>query len=93
MKITDQDVMRTANLARLRFTPDERVELASQLNRIFQYFESLAEVETEGIESIQTPTNALRSDDVQQCLPLPAVFNNAPSREKNFFKVPKIIEG
>ncbi len=93
MKITDQDVMRIANLAQLRFTPDERLELASQLNRIFQYFESLVEVETEGIESIQTPTNALRSDDVQQCLPLPAVFYNAPAREKFFFKVPKIIEG
>jgi len=93
MKITDQDVMRIANLARLRFSPDERLELAGQRNRIFQYFESLVEVETEGIESIQTPINALRSDDVQQCLPLPAVFHNAPAQEKDFFKVPKSIEG
>ena len=52
MKITDQDVMRTANLARLRFTPDERVELTSQLNRIFQYFESLTELETVGLEPL-----------------------------------------
>lgn len=96
MKITDQAVMHVADLARLRFSLDERAELAVQLNRILKYFESLTEVETTGIEPLLhdvQQAGALRPDAVQTCMPRDAVFCNAPEREKNFFKVPKIIEG
>ncbi len=96
MKITDRAVMRVADLARLRFSPDERAELAVQLNRILEYFESLTEVETAGVEPLThdlRSAGALRPDDEQPCMSLDDVFCNAPDREKNFFKVPKIIEG
>ena len=96
MKITDQEVMRIAGLARLRFSPDERVDLTIQLNRILKYFESLAELDTIGVEPLMhepQSVGVLRPDDVRQCMPRDAVFYNAPDHEKNLFKVPKIIEG
>ncbi len=96
MKITDQAVMRVAGLARLRFSPDERAELAVQLNCILEYFESLTEVETAGVEPLThdlRPAGSLRPDDAQSCMFRDDAFCNAPDREKNLFKVPKIIEG
>ena len=95
MKITDQEVMRIAGLARLRFSPDERVELAVQLNHILAYFESLKHVDTAGAELLMhnpQSSSALRPDDVRPCLPREDVFQNAPDYEENLFKVPKIIE-
>ena len=96
MKITDQEVMRVAGLARLRFSPEQHADLAVQLNRILEYFDFLTEVETEGVESLTPsfqPANALRFDDAQPCMPLQAVFRNSPDRHKNFFKVPGTIAG
>ena len=95
MSITDQEVARVADLARLRFSPDERAVLAGQMNRILQSFESLEVVETEGIEPTHAlqPANALRCDEEWPCLLLNAVFANASDSEKNLFKVQKITEG
>lgn len=96
MKITDQEVMRVADLARLRFTPSEHADLSVQLNRILEYFDSLSDVETEGIEPLThslPSVRALRFDDEQPCMPLQAVFLNAPDRRNNLFKVPKVIAG
>ena len=95
MKITDQEVARVADLARLRFSPDERVVLAGQLNRILQYFESLADVETEGIEPMHVlqPANALRCDEERSCMPLNAVFCNAPDQRKKSFQSSKNHRG
>ena len=96
MKITDQEVKRVACLARLRFSPEQRADLAVQLNRILEYFDLLTELETEGVESL-TPSfqsvNVLRFDDAQPCMPLQTVFLNSPDRHKNFFKVPGTITG
>lgn len=95
MKITDQAVARFVDLARLRFSPDERVVLAGQLSRTLQYFQFLADVETKGIELMYAlhSVNELRLDEERPCLLLTAVFYNAPDREKNLFKVPEIMEG
>ena len=96
MKITDQEVMHVADLARLRFSPDERSELAVQLNRILEYFDSLTDVETTGVEPLwhgPQSSGGLRPDEARSCMPLNEVFCNAPDREKNLFKVPKILEG
>jgi len=96
MKITDQEVMRIAGLARLRFSPDERVELALQLNHILKHFESLTELDTAEVELLMHDAQSaavLRPDDVRPCLARDTVFCNAPEQEKNLFKVPKIIKG
>jgi len=95
MQMTDQDVMRIAELARLRFSPEERARLTGDLNRIFRYFQFLEEADTSGVEPLvhaRLPGDVQRSDDVQPCLPLEDVVRNAPETEKSLFKVPHAIE-
>ena len=96
MKITDQAVTHVADLARLRFSPDERAELVVQLNRILEYFESLQEVDTAGVEPLTyglQPAGTLRPDEYRPCMTRDEALCNAPEHANSLFKVPKIIEG
>ena len=87
--------MRVATLARLQFAPHEVELLTVQLDRILQFVEKLNEVDTSNVEPlahVNDIVNAFREDRVAN-RPIPdLLLANAPAREKDFFKVPKIIE-
>jgi aspartyl-tRNA(Asn)/glutamyl-tRNA(Gln) amidotransferase subunit C len=95
MKITREEVQRVAALARLQFTAQEEETLTGQLDRILQYVEKLSELDTAGVEPLAHAVdivNAFR-DDCALHRPSPdRLLANAPARERDFFKVPKIIE-
>jgi aspartyl-tRNA(Asn)/glutamyl-tRNA(Gln) amidotransferase subunit C len=94
MKLTPEEVLHIAQLARLQLTP-EAVELFSrQLNDILGYMEQLNVLETEGVE----PTfhtlhlfNAFREDRVLPSLPQEEALSLAPEQARSAFAVPKVI--
>jgi aspartyl-tRNA(Asn)/glutamyl-tRNA(Gln) amidotransferase subunit C len=95
MKITRAEVQRVAALARLRFSPDEEAVLTQQLDSILQYMEKLNRLDTSNVAPLAHAVdivNAFREDLVVQQKAVDALLVNAPAREKNSFKVPKIIE-
>ena len=84
-----------ARLAKLRFSDEEKAKLAEELNRILQYMEKLNELDTSDVEPLSHPiamTNVMREDEVKPSLPVEEALRNAPAREGNFFKVPKVIK-
>ncbi|NTU96321.1 MAG: Asp-tRNA(Asn)/Glu-tRNA(Gln) amidotransferase subunit GatC [Chlorobiaceae bacterium] len=94
MSVTAKDVAYIAELARLRFTDDEKERMTSELNEILLYIEKLKEVDTEGVEplsGIHDLSNFLREDVAFPSLSQEAVLHNAPDRQDRFFKVPKVI--
>jgi aspartyl-tRNA(Asn)/glutamyl-tRNA(Gln) amidotransferase subunit C len=95
MKLTQDEVQRVATLARLRLTPDEQSRLTDQLDKILEYMAKLNELDTTRVEPIAHVVdivNALREDQVTSQPNADALLANAPAREDNFFRVPKIIE-
>ncbi|MEW5724332.1 MAG: Asp-tRNA(Asn)/Glu-tRNA(Gln) amidotransferase subunit GatC [Thermodesulfobacteriota bacterium] len=94
MKIKREEVEHVAVLARLRITPEEADRLTGQLNRILEYMDKLGELDVSGIEpmahalSLATP---LREDQVRPSLPPDESLANAPDRQGDFFRVPKVI--
>jgi aspartyl-tRNA(Asn)/glutamyl-tRNA(Gln) amidotransferase subunit C len=95
MKISQDEVRRVAALARLGFTPDEEQLLTEQLNQILEYMDKLNRLDTSGVEPLAhvvDVVNAFREDKVVNRSASEELLANAPAREKNFFKVPKIIE-
>jgi aspartyl-tRNA(Asn)/glutamyl-tRNA(Gln) amidotransferase subunit C len=95
MKISQNEVRRGAALARLGFTPDEEQVLTEQLNQILEYMDKLGRLDTSQVEPLAhvvDVVNAFREDKVVNRSATEALLANAPAREKNFFKVPKIIE-
>lgn len=95
MKITKEEVKRIATLARLELSPEEEDLLTHQLDKIFQYMEKLDQLDTTTVEPLTQVgeiTNAFREDRVVNRPATDALLSNAPAREQNFIKVPKIIE-
>jgi len=95
MKITKEEVKQVATLARLELSPEEEELLTHQLDKIFQYMEKLDQLDTTTVEpltQIGEITNAFREDRVVNRPAADSLLSNAPAREQNFIKVPKIIE-
>jgi len=95
MAITKQDVRHVAELARLEFTPEEEDRLTEQLDKILRYMEKLNGLDTEAVEPLAHVgdiVNAFREDRVTNQAAMEPLLANAPDREGNLIKVPKIIE-
>ena len=94
MAITQQDVERIARLARLELSLAEKERYEKDLNVILTYMEQIHDVDTSHVEIIdrviELPPH-LREDVVTPSLPVEEALANAPAREGNFFKVPKVI--
>jgi aspartyl-tRNA(Asn)/glutamyl-tRNA(Gln) amidotransferase subunit C len=95
MKISKQEVLNTAELARLDFKDSHLEKFTEQLGRILEYIENLNELNTDDIEptfhvlELSTP---LREDKVLQLITSEEALQNAPEKVDDFFVVPKVIE-
>ncbi|GJM16143.1 MAG: aspartyl/glutamyl-tRNA(Asn/Gln) amidotransferase subunit C [Thermodesulfobacteriota bacterium] len=95
MKISKEDVIKVAELARLEFKEQETQLFTEQLGNILEYIEKLNELDTDNVEptshvlDISTP---LRDDKVVKWLSIEEVLQNAPESEDDFFVVPQVIE-
>jgi aspartyl-tRNA(Asn)/glutamyl-tRNA(Gln) amidotransferase subunit C len=90
MKIEDVSL-----LARLRLSETEKELFTGQLERTIEYINKLNEIDTTGIEPtahVLPICNVFREDRVRNSLPCTKVLQNAPDSERDFFKVPRIIE-
>jgi aspartyl-tRNA(Asn)/glutamyl-tRNA(Gln) amidotransferase subunit C len=96
MSVTRKDVEHIAELARLRFKEEELESFTIQLNDILAYMEQLNELDTENIEPLAHPVennNVFREDEIKPSTDREDALKNAPQRDDEFFKVPKVIGG
>lgn len=95
MSIAGEEIQRLAHLARLALTPAEETDLGEHLNTMLAYVAKLNELNTDGVEplvhAVEVP-GPMREDRVTNEANTEALLQNAPAREGDFFKVPKIIE-
>ncbi len=94
-KITLEEVERVARLARLELSAAEKLELASQLDEILAYVDTLNRVDTTDVEATTTVipmSTVLRDDVVRPGLSQDDALANAPEPVDGFFRVPRIIE-
>ena len=95
MEITQQDVEKVAQLARLAVTPSEKETFAEQLTQILTHVEKLNQYDTAGVEPTSTVMghmNVFREDIIHPSLPVEKALANAPQRESDGFAVPRILE-
>lgn len=101
MAITDQDVARISDLARIALSADEAERTRSELNGILSLIEQLQAVDTQGVEPLAHPLSAhqeislrLRSDQAAAGdeTQREALMANAPATAQGLFLVPTVIE-
>lgn len=92
----DREIVRNvATLARLELTEQEEGDLATQLGRILEHFEELAALAVDDVEptaSVIEAHDAWREDAATNPAGNEELLANAPARDGNFFRVPRIIE-
>lgn len=93
--ITEGEVRRVAELARLRLAPEEVERLAADLGHILDAFARLETLDTSAVAPTAHVDDfgaLLREDRVANPPGGDELLANAPAREGRFFRVPKIIE-
>lgn len=94
MKITPEEVRRTAELARLALSDEEVARLTRELDAILVSMEQLATVDVEGVEPMTHAVAAacpLRDDEVGPELSVDRALASAPARDSDCFVVPRVI--
>ena len=94
MKVTDAIVDRVAFLAKLEFKGAQKNRIKEDLNEILEMCEKLNEVDTEGVEPLvfmSPEKNAFRDDEPKQEITKKEALKNAPEKDSDYFKVPKVF--
>ena len=93
-KITKEEVKKVAHLARLELNENEINNHAQQLEKILDYIRQLEEIDTNDVPSTTRAIeviNVLRKDVLKNSDCTEELLELGPSREDQYFKVPKII--
>jgi aspartyl-tRNA(Asn)/glutamyl-tRNA(Gln) amidotransferase subunit C len=94
-KINKALVKKVAKLSRLELTEAEVEEFTGQLSAILDYVEKMNELDTTDVEPLAhclPISNVFREDRVGESLGTERTLANAPQRDGEFFKVPKILD-
>lgn len=89
-----EQVRKVAHLARLELTPEDEAKLPEQLSAILDYVEQLSELDTENVPPTTRAidvSNVTRADVQKTYGDRQLLLDNAPDREEDYFRVPKIL--
>lgn len=95
MQIDLTTVDRLAHLARLEFDEETKKVMLTDMNRFLEFAEKLNELDIAEVEPLiymGDQVNVLRNDEVKQEVTHEEALKNAPKRDSDFFRVPKVIE-
>jgi aspartyl-tRNA(Asn)/glutamyl-tRNA(Gln) amidotransferase subunit C len=94
-KISLEQVRHVARLARLELSPTDEERLRADMDEMLAYVDKLNELDTKDVAPTTQVGEAgmpMRDDVVTNGPAAEAMLANAPSRDRDYFKVPKIIE-
>ena len=94
-KIDIKTVEEVAHLARLEFTEEGKVDILNDMNRMLAFVDKLNEMYTDGVDPLIYMTdekNVMREDEPKETLTQKEALKNAPKKDSDYFKVPKVID-
>jgi aspartyl-tRNA(Asn)/glutamyl-tRNA(Gln) amidotransferase subunit C len=94
-KIDIKTVDEIAHLARLEFNDEAKGEILNDMNRMLAFVDKLNELNTDSVEPLiymTKETNILREDEPVKTVTQAEALKNAPKKDSDYFKVPKVID-
>ena len=95
MKIDKALLDKIAHLSRLEFDEKDAEKMMEDMTAIVNWVEKLKEVNTDNVEPLTTMShevNSLRDDKVNEHLSHEKALKNAPKKDSDYFRVPKVLE-
>ena len=95
MTIDNKTVDEIAHLARLEFAADAKAEIIKDMNNMLAFVDKLNELNTDNIQPLIYMTDEkdiMREDEAKVTISQEEALKNAPKRDSDYFKVPKVID-
>ena len=95
MKVSKEDVVKIAHLARLDLKESKVEEMQDSINKVLDWMEALNVVDTKDVAPLAHMTSALnhfREDKAISNLTREKALALGPDTNEQYFKVPKVIE-
>jgi aspartyl-tRNA(Asn)/glutamyl-tRNA(Gln) amidotransferase subunit C len=95
MKISEEIVDHIAHLARLEFEGDKKQAILNDMENIISFMDKLSEVDTDNVEPLifmNDEYNKLREDVAQVTVMQDEALKNAPKKDSDYFRIPKVLD-
>ena len=95
MKITDEIVDHIAHLARLEFEGEKKAAIKQDMENIISFMELLTKVDTQNVEPLifmNDEINKLRDDVAEVTISQKEALLNAPKKDSDYFRIPKVLD-
>ena len=95
MIIDKSTVENISQLARLELSEEQKEKMQGDLNSVLEWMDKLNEINTDDVEPLihmSLETNVLRQDNPKQDISHEEALTNAPKKDSNYFRVPKVID-
>ncbi|NBP68204.1 MAG: Asp-tRNA(Asn)/Glu-tRNA(Gln) amidotransferase subunit GatC [Cytophagia bacterium] len=95
MKVDRETLNRMAHLSRLNIDEQDADKIMEDMSNILNWVGKLNEVNTEGVEPLTSMShehNVMREDVVKTDISKTDALKQAPSKNEDFFRVPKMLD-
>lgn len=94
-KISEETIDHIAHLSRLRFEGDDKVAIRQDLDKIIGFMGKLSEIPTDDVEPLifmSDEVNVLREDEPEVTITQAEALKNAPKKDSDYFRIPKVLD-
>ena len=95
MSVDKDTIHKIAHLARLEFNDEKAEEMVKSMNRILDWMEVLNKINTDDVKPLthmSAEVNIFREDEIRPGLSHQEALLNAPKKDSDYFRVPKVME-
>jgi aspartyl-tRNA(Asn)/glutamyl-tRNA(Gln) amidotransferase subunit C len=95
MEVNEALLDHLAHLSKLSFEGSEKESIRQDLQRMIAFVDKLSELDTTGVEPLifmSNEVNRLRNDDVEQSVSHEDALRNAPKKDSDYFRIPKVLD-
>jgi aspartyl-tRNA(Asn)/glutamyl-tRNA(Gln) amidotransferase subunit C len=95
MKINDEIIDHIAHLSRLEFVGEDKKSIKVDLEKIIGFMGKLNELDTDNVEPLifmSDELNRLRDDVPSVTISHDEALRNAPKKDSDYFRIPKVLE-
>lgn len=95
MSVDSKTVERIAELSRLEFNEEEKKAITNDMNRMLDFFSEIEEVKTDHVKPLVymlEEETAMREDEVSADYGQKEALQNAPDKDSDFIRVPKVLK-
>lgn len=95
MEVNEALIDQIANLSKLSFEGEQKEAIRQDLQRMIAFVDKLSELDTTDVEPLifmSNEVNRLRDDNPEQSVSHEEALRNAPKKDSDYFRIPKVLD-